>query len=101
MIAKFNGSLLFGVSHLQAKEREAWSAKRETKIRGLEDWRTHGRTFILFESSRAHALLMKTRIQEQFLHKQSLEMTGLTKRIVSGREAGWWHVIHKLCSPWA
>ena len=25
-------------------------------------------------------------LQEQFLHKQSLEMTGLTKRIVSGRE---------------
>ena len=24
--------------------------------------------------------------EEQFLHKQSLEMTGLTKRIVSGRE---------------
>jgi len=44
---------------VEAKEREAWSAKRETKIRGLE---------------------------EQFLHKQSLEMTGLTKRIVSGRE---------------
>ncbi|CAJ1401409.1 unnamed protein product [Effrenium voratum] len=44
---------------LEAKEREAWGAKRETKIRSLE---------------------------EQFLHKQSLEMTGLTKRIVSGRE---------------
>eukprot|EP00434_Breviolum_minutum_P043964 symbB.v1.2.039213.t1/scaffold6412.1/size18292/2 len=40
---------------LEAKEREAWSSKRETKIRSLE---------------------------EQFLHKQSLEMTGLTKRIV-------------------
>lgn len=44
---------------LEAKEREAWSSKREAKIRSLE---------------------------EQFLHKQSLEMTGLTKRIVSGRE---------------
>eukprot|EP00435_Cladocopium_sp_Y103_P064710 s497_g26.t1 len=44
---------------LEAKEREAWSTKREAKIRSLE---------------------------EQFLHKQSLEMTGLTKRIVSGRE---------------
>ena len=32
--------------------------------------------------------MLKMCIQEQFLHKQSLEMTGLTKRIVSGREAG-------------
>ena len=66
-------------SSLQAKEREAWSAKRETKIRSLEDC----------HSSRAAAVLWVSKLretQEQFLHKQSLEMTGLTKRIVSGRE---------------
>jgi len=44
---------------VEAKETEVWRAKRDAKIRGLE---------------------------EQFLHKQSLEMMGLTKRIVSGRE---------------
>eukprot|EP00930_Biecheleria_cincta_P002397 TRINITY_DN103403_c0_g1_i1.p1 TRINITY_DN103403_c0_g1~~TRINITY_DN103403_c0_g1_i1.p1 ORF type:complete len:297 (-),score=65.50 TRINITY_DN103403_c0_g1_i1:119-949(-) len=44
---------------IEARETEAWRQKRDAKIRGLE---------------------------EQFLHKQALEMRGLTKRIVSGRE---------------
>eukprot|EP00933_Yihiella_yeosuensis_P033403 TRINITY_DN27116_c0_g1_i1.p1 TRINITY_DN27116_c0_g1~~TRINITY_DN27116_c0_g1_i1.p1 ORF type:complete len:277 (-),score=64.94 TRINITY_DN27116_c0_g1_i1:168-998(-) len=44
---------------VEAKETEAWRVKRDAKVRGLE---------------------------EQFLHKQDLEMNGLTKRIVSGRE---------------
>jgi len=44
---------------VEAKETESWRMKREAKIRALED---------------------------QFLHKQALEMSGLTKRIVSGRE---------------
>lgn len=44
---------------VEAKETEAWRIKREIKIRALE---------------------------EQFLGKQNLEMAGLTKRIVSGRE---------------
>ena len=41
----------------------------------------------------ATSLVAVTSIQEQFLHKQSLEMTGLTKRIVSGREERVWQVV--------
>merc|ERR1740127_446038 len=44
---------------LEAQEHQLWKAKRETKIAALE---------------------------EQFLHKQQLEMGGLLKRIQSGRE---------------
>lgn len=44
---------------IQAKETAAWKAKRDTKVASLDD---------------------------QFIHKQSLEMGGLLKRIHSGRE---------------
>jgi len=44
---------------VEAKEHEVWKAKREAKIAALE---------------------------EQFMHKQQLEMGGLIKRISSGRE---------------
>ena len=62
--ARLNGSLWYkvlGVSDLQAKEREAWSAKRETKIRGLEDYRTYSGTFNLFENSLAYVHLLYRR----------------------------------------
>merc|ERR1711904_387760 len=44
---------------IEAKEHASWKAKREAKIASLE---------------------------EQFLQKQQLEMSGLEKRIQSGRE---------------
>merc|ERR1712032_1352663 len=48
-----------GADKVEAQEHAMWKAKREAKIASLE---------------------------EQFLHKQQLEMGGLLKRITSGRE---------------
>merc|ERR1719236_398953 len=46
-------------NQIEAKETAAWKAKRDHKVASLD---------------------------EQFLHKQQLEMGGLLKRITSGRE---------------
>lgn len=53
------GKTKLQADQLEAKEHEMWKAKREAKIAAIE---------------------------EQFLHKQQLEMGGLLKRIQSGRE---------------